>query len=206
MPKLAALLLLLCSFCIAGTVGPRIYEQDDFGDPMFAEFTYSISADCNASTISLIVMDENLTPVKGANAYLKYVDFSTPLIANVVTDKDGYGIMRLPGNVKLMRGLFILVVEKKGFRSKEVHFDLSPCLGAPSIPQKPAQKPPPGNASQTNISAPPINNSSQALPAQNLTNATNQSEGGQEPGTQTPPPCLFAPAVALLIFFKQMNG
>lgn len=157
MLKHAAALLLLAFIAHGIIVGPAIYEQDDFGDIAWSEFTYSLSADCTAATITTIVMNESNKPVKDANAYLKYIDFSSPLIGSAVSDKDGYVLHKLPGDVKLMRGLFILVIEKKGYRTKEVHFDLYPCFHNGSMPPKPAPPAPPPVKPQptTNATKPP---------------------------------------------------
>lgn len=147
-----AFALILFSTCFAATAPPRIYEQDDLGDPMFKEFVYAISVDCTASAIKLYVMDEDYEPVQDAGSLLKYVDFSSPLLSSVETDKDGFALHKLPGQTTLMRGLFILVMEKDGFRSKEVHFDISPCYTDYTFPQPPpAQKPPVQNTSGTTV-------------------------------------------------------
>jgi len=195
----------------AASIGPRIYEQDDFGDPLWSQFTYSISADCNASTISLYVMNATNRPVADANAYLKYVDFSTPLLSSTKSDKDGFTLIRLPGSVKLMRGLFILVIEKKGFRTKEVHFDLSPCFGGPVLPPKP-----PANQTQNGTNPqkppdieppkPPVNASGGNGTADSGGNGTggNGSGGGEGPegGTPGPAPCPALPAALCILFLK----
>jgi hypothetical protein len=174
--RLTALLMLFLVFGISSALvtGPKIYEQDDLGDPMFSEFTYSISVDCTASSITIIVMNESLTRVQGANAYLKYIDFSTPLMGTGVSDKDGLILLKLPGNIKLMRGLFILVMEKKGYRSKEVHFDVSPCFTNGTNPTPPP-KPPANSSNDTNNTQPPPSNGTQ--------NGTNQTTQPQQNGT-----------------------
>ena len=108
-------------------IGPRIYEQQNLGDVSLSEFTYSLSVDCTASTISLIVMNANNSPVKDAQSYLKYIDFSAPLISRGTTDKDGFKLHKLPGDTRVMRGLFVFVIEKNGYRNKEIHFTLEGC-------------------------------------------------------------------------------
>src|SRR5512143_182401 len=153
----AALLFGLSS---AMVVGPVIYEQKDFGNIGQHQFTYSLSADCNASVITAIIYNESNKPVQDANVLLSYVDFSTPLLRNLYTDKDGIAIMKLPGQVQLMRGLFILVIQKNGFKSKEVHFDLYPCFHNGTLPPKPAPPPKPPstmpNSTPTTLPTPPL--------------------------------------------------
>jgi len=168
----------------AVTIGPHIYEQKDMGDPALEDFTYSLSVDCTAAAINLIVMDDDTARVQDANAYLKYIDFSSPLIANGVTDKDGFVVLKLPGDVKLMRGLFILVIEKKGFRNKEIHFDITGCLTntswiPPAVPVTPkpnyTYNPPPTNPPQQNASGNQTNHGNQS-------GAGNQSANGTSAG------------------------
>jgi hypothetical protein len=171
-----ASLILFCGALHALAVGPRIYEQKDLGDIALSEFTYSISADCNASTISAYILNESNKPVPDANVYLKYVDFSTPLISSTKTDKDGFTLIRLPGNTRLMRGLFIMVIERKGYRNKELHFDLSPCFGSSgNVPM------PPKNNSGTKPNA-TANGTGQALPKPPA-NGTSQNASGEANGT-----------------------
>jgi tRNA threonylcarbamoyladenosine modification (KEOPS) complex Pcc1 subunit len=155
--------LILAAAAHAEAVAPIIYEQKDIGDPGLAEFVYSMSVDCTAATLTLSVMDENYSVVRGANSYLKYIDFSTNIISSVQTDNDGIALHKLPGNVKLMRGLFILVIEKYRYRNKEIHFDISPCYS---------------NGTQSKPPKPPAN---QTLPA----NQSNASQGNQGAGNNS---------------------
>jgi hypothetical protein len=201
MLKLAAALLFLAFVSSAIIVGPAIYEQDDFGDISWSEFTYSISADCTAGTITTIVMNESNKPVQDANVYLQYIDFSTPLIGAKVSDKDGYVLHKLPGQVQLMRGFFVLVIEKKGYRSKEVHFDLYPCFHNGSMPPRPPPPaPPPVKPPPTqNVTKPPsnINITVPAAPAAN--NTTNQTNPTPSP-TSSICPATFL--LLLLVVYK----
>jgi hypothetical protein len=198
MMKHAAFLLFLSFLSNAIIVGPAIYEQDDFGDISWSEFTYSISADCTAGTVTTIVMDESNDPVKDANVYLQYIDFSTPLIGSAVSDKDGYVLHKLPGQVKLMKGFFVLGIQKKGYRSKEVHFDLYPCFHNGSMPPKPPPpKPPETKPPPTvNVTKPPGNGSVNitvpAAPVAN--NTTNQTNPTPSPTNS------ICPAAFLLLF------
>lgn len=170
-------LLFLLSISSAIIIGPRIYEQEDFGDISLEEFTYSLSVDCSNGQINAIVMDGNNTPVGGADTYLRYVDYAQPLISSTETLGDGTAVHDLPGKVSFMRGLFILVIHKDGFRGKEVHFDILGCLTNQTWipPPPPVVSPPP----------PPVRNATNAsLPQQNQTvpDITNDTTG--ENGTE----------------------
>jgi hypothetical protein len=204
-PASAAFLLFL-GLSSGIVVGPAIYEQDDFGDISLQEFTYSLSADCTAGTITSIVMNESNKPVRDAHTYLKYIDFSAPLISSKTTDKDGLALHKLPGDVKLMRGLFILVIEKTGYRIKEVHFDLYPCFHNGSLPPKPPP-PPPKNTTQTKppvfIVNPPPKNNTTIITVPNITNATNETGNGKPEAGPFACPSLFMPLLLTLLI---VNG
>jgi hypothetical protein len=208
------IILALCGISEALVIGPRIYEQDDLGDPALSEFTYSLSSDCNASTISVYIMNESNGPVRDAEVYLKYVDFSTPLMSSTKTDKDGFTLIRLPGNVMLMRGLFILVIEKKAFRNKEVHFDLSPCWGGSQIPPKPQANQSQNATNHTTAPAPPESNASAVPPpANNTTQQDAENQSGSQSGAQEGPvepeqPCPASAALCAIMmaaFFKSFK-
>lgn len=185
MLRTAILLLALLPAAYALVAGPDVYEQDDFGDPvLFDDFTYSLSMDCEAGVLNVTVYDENITPVEGATTYLKYVDITEPFLGQGITDAEGTVLHAIPGNASYMRGMFVLVLHKDGYRDKEVHFDLYPCWsGGKTRIVPPLQKPKPaaGTANSTNGSwaVQPSHGD-----AGNGTNATgNQSGTGNAAGT-----------------------
>lgn len=200
-----ALLLLLLPLVFAESIAPTIYEQRDFGTLSKEEFTYSISVDCTAATVRAYVMDESIKPVEGADTYLKYIDFAQPLISSVESDKDGFVLHKLPGNVKLMRGFFVLVIQKSDFRSKEIHFDVNRCWSNATIPQPPQPAPSTGNQSPPVVTPPPPANTTtpQANITDNPTNETNET-GAPVDGGETPELC--AGGLALLMIFKFFRG
>jgi hypothetical protein len=204
---LALLLALFLPLLHANVViAPTVYEQDDFGDPvLLQDFTYSLSVDCTAATISVIAMDEKNKPVEGAYTYLKYIDFSSPLISKGPTDREGFVLHKLPGSTKLMRGLFVLVMEKNGFRGKEVHFDISGCYSNGTIQPKP-----PANNTTTAPPAnipPPFNYTPLPTGANNTTgNQSGAPAAGAEP---TPEACLpvflVALSIAIIMIFRHLR-
>ncbi len=199
----ALLFIFLFGISNALVVGPVIYEQKDFGTMGQHQFTYSLSADCNASVITAIIYNESNKPVQDANVLLSYVDFSTPLLRNLYTDKDGVAILKLPGQVQLMRGLFILVIQKSGFKSKEVHFDLYPCFHNGSLPPKPPPPPkPPSTVPNTTSPLPPppvidVEPQPEVPAANNSTNQTGAPQSGGAAGI-----CPAALILPSLLFFK----
>jgi hypothetical protein len=198
------LLLLIVPLVFAESIAPTIYEQKDFGTPSKEEFTYSISVDCTAAAVRAYVMDESIKPVEGADTYLKYIDFAQPLISSVESDKDGFVLHKLPGNVKLMRGLFVLVIQKTDYRSKEIHFDVKRCWSNETVPQPPRPAPSTGNQSPPLITPPPVQNTS--LPDANESNITNMSNESGAAETEGEAPELCAGTLALLMIFKFFRG
>ena len=196
--SLVLLLVLFLTPLHANVVAPTIHEQADLGDDtVLKDFTYSIGVDCIASAIRLTVLDDRNKPVQGASTYLKYVDFSTPLIDQGATDQDGFILEKLPGSPTLMRGLFILVIEKSGFRDKEIHFDISGCYSntTAKAPVKPPANNttvnPPANSTPGNYTRPPAN-------------ASGANQSGSPPVTPTSA-CPLALLMALLTLFKSVK-
>lgn len=189
------LLMALIAVTQALSVGPMIYEQKNMGDPSLPEFLYSMSADCTASTVTISVMDDNFSAVSEADVYLEYTQFSSQVISSTKTDAEGVAISRLPGSVKLMQGLFIMVIEKYGYQNKEIHFDLSPCNGTAANYSKPA--PPTKNLTNQ---TPPRSNATQINTTQNAGNKSNSSQNitGNAPATGSI--CPSAILVAALAF------
>jgi len=205
MLRIALLGLIVLSLAHAiHPINPMVYEQDDNGDISLSQFTYVLRADCDAATIDIEVKDANLTQVQNASTFLKYVDNTSPFIGKMTTGSDGSVAYQLPGNVSFMRGLFILVVQKDGYRDKEVHFDLSPCYPAPPQPKKPVQ-----NKTNSSATLPPKNTtttqntSTNAANRTNETNATSQDGGGAQ---STPAlPCPIAWALPLIMLYKSLK-
>jgi len=93
------------------------------------QLTYSLNIDCNEKEAQIRVMDENLTHLEDVGCYLSYIDSSaSAIISSNHTDGDGRTVHHLPGNVSNMRGMFIMLIEKSGYRKKEIHFDILGCL------------------------------------------------------------------------------
>jgi hypothetical protein len=204
MSRFGILSLLILSVVNAAIIGPTVYEQDDFGDISLNEFTYSLSVDCDAATLRVIVMNESIKPVEGANVYLKYVDYASPLISSGTTGKDGLVLHELPGNVSLMRGLFILVIGKEGYRGKEVHFDILRCLPnqttIPSPPVQPPQQLPPPPSENVTKELPPVQNVTEVNATINVTDMADETEQEDVPYSDL---CIPAFLILMLILFKR---
>ena len=197
--RILVILLLIPLAWANQIVAAKIYEQRDFGTLSLDEFLYSLNVDCTAGTIKIIVMDENFSRVQEANTYLKYIDFAQPLISTVETDKDGIAVHRLPGNVKLMRGFFIMVIQKSGFRNKEIHFDISGCyIDGPVIqPKPPGYQEPEEEPEVVEVVKQP-DEMEQPEPEEPVVEE-NTSQAAEE---EKEPVCATALVLPLLLFFK----
>jgi hypothetical protein len=195
------LVLLALLFSCVSAIAPKVYEHKSLGQPFLPELLYSLSVDCENGTVHLIVMDANFTRMDNASTFLKYVDFSSPLISRMATGTEGTVAHQLPGNVSNMRGLFIMVMEKKGFRSKEIHFDILRCFGDQTYPPFPV-KPVPnvsiaGNETQENASVqvPAVNLSENIT--QNMTNATTNQTAVEDEEQEECLPAFLLPLLLL---------
>ncbi len=195
-------LVFLVNIAGAAVVAPTIYEQRDLGTPSLEEFTYSISVDCTSASIHVHVLDEEYEQVEGANTYLKYIDFAQPLISSGETDKEGYFLHKLPGNVKLMRGFFILVIQKSGFRNKEIHFDIGRCYND-EVPPKEPEKESPDPEEIPEVEEPDL---PKVIEPENETEEIVENTTGTEEQEETSPAGLCPGILALLILYKFFRG
>lgn len=131
-----AALAILCNVR-AVIVSPNIFEEKDFDSGSLPKLEYALSIDCNAKTINQKVFTKSGEPIDSVFSYLIYHDYSTPLISSGRTDGNGNTAHVLPGNLSLMDGMFILVMEKQGYSKKEIHFDIASCFGTVQETAKP---------------------------------------------------------------------
>lgn len=132
------LVVLIINNNYAAKVGANIFEEKNFDSESIPMINYDLIVDCNKGTIENTIFSQDSDPIEGAYAYLKYHDYSSPLLSSGTTDEHGLVIHNLPGNISLMDGMFILVMEKTGYRKKEVHFDIVSCFGLEdTVPEEP---------------------------------------------------------------------
>jgi len=186
-----AAVFLLVFICLASGI---IHEQRNIGFYKFPELLYVLSVDCDSGTVNLTVMDANFTPVSDAGTYIKYVDYSTPLLSSKDTDGDGFVEHKLPGNVSLMRGMFILVIEKKGYRSREIHFDISGCYSTePEAEPEIVIEQEPDEIEE--MEPAPVQ------PQPTMENVTNETAEAEEPEACLP--AMFIASLMIFNFFRR---
>jgi len=122
------LLLLILSVAAAVETPLTIYEQRSLGVVYEEDFDdMAITMDCDESVITIHIRSDG-KPITGAVARLIYVDYSVPLLAAGPTDVEGRFVYKLVGERDFMTGLFLVVVEKEGYKNKEAHFDIHKCI------------------------------------------------------------------------------
>ncbi|MFH1784874.1 MAG: hypothetical protein ABH842_00450 [Candidatus Micrarchaeota archaeon] len=127
MKKILIFFIIFLSLSSSVFVAVRVWDQDDLGDIIFEQFTYSIAVDCEKAQLYLIVMNGTNLPVENATTYLQYLENSNQIISRITTPKNGTALHQLPGNTSYMRSRWNLLIEKNGYRNKAVQFDLAPC-------------------------------------------------------------------------------
>jgi hypothetical protein len=127
MKILAVFLLVIAAIASSAFQATQVYGQTDVGAITLKQFTYSIAIDCEKSQLLVMVMDADNMPVKDATIYLQYLEDSYRTMSYMKTPENGKTIHQLPGNTSYMRSRWNLLIEKSGYRSKTVQFDLAPC-------------------------------------------------------------------------------
>jgi len=123
----ALAILLLLALSSATWVAPSYVGDNVYGDPALEQFRYAISVDCSQGVVRSLVLGPGFERVSDAKSYLTYVEVEHTLVSTERTDSSGDLRHGLPGQPRYMRGLFILLLEKPGFRNQEVYFTIEGC-------------------------------------------------------------------------------
>jgi len=127
--KIAFILFLASlSFSIyPGSITIEPFEYKDFGNASLPSFNVTMGMDCVEQELNANVSsDEN--PVSGVTTFLKYVQYENPLLGTRITDASGNVVHKVYGNISYMSGIWVLVLEKPGYRKQEAHFEIFDCL------------------------------------------------------------------------------
>jgi len=182
MKKIALSLLLFAALVFPYNITINPFEYKDMGNLSLPEMNATIMMDCGGKAIiSQIVY--NGAPVSGAFTMLKYVQYDNPLLSSGNTDSSGYVTHKLTGNISYMTGIFVLVMEKSGFKNREAHFLIDECF----LPPPPPPPPPLQNSTPPqNVTPPQQNNTPPSPPPSNATlpiappsNFTQNKSGNQ---------------------------
>lgn len=142
--RLMLFLLAVFSFSAAAVIPLTVFEQRDMGveyDEVFDDVY--VTMDCEENVITVYIKQDD-KPVTGAVVRILYVDYSVPLLASGPTDIEGKLTYKLVGERNFMTGIFLVIVEKEGYRNKEAHFDIAQCIeGVEEIEEEVTPPPPP---------------------------------------------------------------
>jgi hypothetical protein len=178
--RMLFLMLALAGMAMAFTVQPDYFEIQDTGNQNLPKLNVGITLDCDTKAATVEVRsNETGLAVQGAKAYMFYTDYTYQALPNPgTTDADGKAVMQVPGTIRFLTALFIIRVDHKDFRSREIEYAYKKCFEPP--PKPPLPEPPPEEKNETkpgtNIT-PPVN----VTPPSNATNNTTTPSGNATP-------------------------
>jgi hypothetical protein len=202
--------LLIIGLAAAFTVKPAYTGIHDTGNENLPALNVDIGVDCDTKIVHInVASNETGEPLKDAMTYLFYTDYSYQALPNPgKTDSGGDAEIPVPGTIRFLNAMFILRVDRQGYRSREIEFSYKKCFEAPP---KPPEPPPAHNetgpANQTapqNVTPPanatiPANDSKPPIPPQPPEN----NSGGPQPDEHGEPGASACPAavgLAILAF------
>ena len=214
--RFAFFVLFLFSFSVAAETELVIFEQRDLGVAYDENFDdLYLTMDCVTDTMTVYVKEDG-EPVTGAVVRLIYVDYSVPLLASGPTTAEGKFTYKLVGERDFMTGLFLVVVEKEGYKNKEAHFDIARCIGVeeeipppPPPEEEPPEEeevPPPPPPPEEEEGVPPPEEEEELPPAEelspeeNITNVTENVTGEPEEEEAAP----LCPSLAILLLLSAL--
>ena len=160
MKKIVLFLFLFAALVFPYNITITPFEYKDLGNLSLPAMNATIMMDCDGKAI-ISRVTYNGDPVSGAFTMLKYVQYDNPLISSGTTDSSGYVTHKLTGNISFMTGIFVLVMEKSGFRNREAHFLIDECFAPPPPPPPP---PPQNITPPQNVTPPPQQNNTPPAP------------------------------------------
>ncbi|VVC01264.1 Uncharacterised protein [uncultured archaeon] len=153
-------------------------KETGTGNSIWPEIRYNCSQKTFHSTLY-----GGPDPLANANAYLFYLDYSYQLIATDKSDANGSADFGIVGKDTLLKKVFVLRVEKTGYKTLEVQFAINCSKTYPVQP--PAQNIQNVSNSSTNNTINITANSTAANNSQAGSNSANNTNGTQS---------LFPPA------------
>ncbi|MFH0884679.1 MAG: hypothetical protein V1861_03135 [Candidatus Micrarchaeota archaeon] len=193
--KHAFIVLLIVGLAAAFTVKPAYIEIHDTGNENLPALNVDISIDCDTKNVHInVASNETGEPLEGAMTYLFYTDYTYQALPNPgKTDVDGNTAIPVPGTIRFLNAMFILRVDKQGYRSREIEFAYKKCFETPPKPPEPPQthnetnatnQTAPQNVTPPANITPPVNETKPPVPPLPPENVTDkpQPDGRGEPG------------------------
>lgn len=209
--RLAVLILLIMSLGFAFTVQADYIGVQETGNENLESLDVSIFIDCDQKDLTVAVLGaDSEQPIQGASAFLFYTDYEYQLLATGTSDSDGNAAITVPGTIDYLQALFILRIDKSGYRTKEIEFAYEKCFQDP--PEEPEETEEPAAPAELPEADPTIGDISPPPaepPAEEADTAQeNESPADEEPvGDVAPvaPPeaCPVGLAILALLFIKR---
>lgn len=131
-------LLMMAAIASAFGVQADAIDIKDTGNENLEALDVAIFIDCGLKNITAEVKGQDSEQaVAGASAYLFYTDYEYQLIATGMSDAEGRARINVLGNQDYLTALFILRIDKSGYRSREIEFSYEKCFREPPEPVLP---------------------------------------------------------------------
>ncbi|MFH0737939.1 MAG: hypothetical protein V2A68_05195 [Candidatus Micrarchaeota archaeon] len=195
MDRIALFFLVMVALGSAFSVEPAFRGIQDTGNQNLEPLDVRIIVDCDNKNMTVDVKgNESGDALSGATAFLFYTDYEYQLIGTGSTGSDGKARINVMGNMDYLTALFILRVDKPGYRSKEIEFTYQRCFEAQAPPKPPKNDTTPQQNATNQTQAPPPQDEAPPAepPEENLTPQQPEDNGTTAP--IAPPPTSSCPA------------
>ncbi len=120
--------ILLMFVSLGFAITPDIYGVQDTGSESLPVIDFNLSLDCGNKDLQVVTL------LDGADLTMFYTDYGyQPLPNRMKTGIDGSAVMKVPGTLDFLTGLFILRIDKQGYQSREIEFTYEKCFEEPTF-------------------------------------------------------------------------
>jgi hypothetical protein len=203
--RLLIFALMLAGLSTAFNVTPDFLDVQYTGSESLPVMDIDLTIDCDTKDLIIDVKDsETEERITGMDTVLFYTDYGyQPLPTPKTTDSEGRVVMQVPGTLDFLTGLFILRVDKQGYRTIEIEFLYEKCFEpAPEQEEdEPEEETPPANDTPPVVMPPPNDTEpvNETPPLDTSPPANVTEEPGQE---ETAFACPLGILLLSLLIFK----
>jgi hypothetical protein len=219
--RFVLMILLAVGLAAAFSVRPDYMGVQDTGSG--SSMDVGIMIDCDTNSLAVTAKSNGTgEPIPDASAYLFYTNYEYRMISSGKTNDNGLAAIAVTGKRDYLTSLFILRVDKQGFRSREIEFTYKKCFDAPQ--QGDGGTPGQVNQNQTAPPEPNITKNvsvNQTLPTNQTGNVTANATvpkplpqnasvwdtANQTTGTGKPPaPCMPGFLLIPFVLYQAIRG